>query len=200
MYILAVGARSLARVNSTLARSISPVSHSNLTAASHTGSESGFALNASVKILRDLSTSPANHFSFARTSQNISVRGSLSLAAANTSSNDDAEPCLRSKSTAWSQRLRFVGNAARLCARIARAVATAFRDNAPLASSAHVRCRSSSSTPRPTVHFTIAALVNGAPAASAASASFNHWARATTASCLSKLLTALSTIISTISP
>mmetsp|Transcript_33941 Transcript_33941/g.62384 ORF Transcript_33941/g.62384 Transcript_33941/m.62384 type:complete len:209 (-) Transcript_33941:427-1053(-) len=174
MYIRAVGARSLARANNTLARSISPVSHSNLTAASHTGSLSGLALNASVKMLRDSSTAPASHFSLARTSQNISVRGNLSLAASNTSSRLAAVPCFRSRSTAWSHKVRLVGKAARPCASIARAVATALRDSAALASSAHVRCRSSSSTPRPTVHFTIAALVRGAPAASAASASLSH--------------------------
>ena len=157
-------------------------------------------MNASVRMPRDLSTSPAIHFSLARTSQNISVRGNRSLAAANTSSNDEAVPCLLSKSTACSHRLRLVGNVAKLCANIARAVATALRDKAALASSAHVRCRSSSSTPRPAVHLTIAALVNGAPANSAASASFSHCERDTMASCLSRLRTALSTMRSTMSP
>mmetsp|Transcript_34419 Transcript_34419/g.101180 ORF Transcript_34419/g.101180 Transcript_34419/m.101180 type:complete len:231 (-) Transcript_34419:808-1500(-) len=69
----------------------------------------------------------------------------------------------------------------------------------PAASSAHVRSRSSGSTPIPIVCLTMPAAVRGAPDASAFSASFSHCARLTTASCLARDRTALSTIFSTTS-
>eukprot|EP00978_Attheya_sp_CCMP212_P005895 scaffold13168_cov42-Attheya_sp.AAC.1 len=79
---------------------------------------------------------------------------------------------------------------------MARAVATAPLDKATAASSAHVRCRSSTSTFIPSVCLQMAPLVRGAPEASAVSASCSHWARLTTASCLANVLTAFSIMAS----
>mmetsp|Transcript_16811 Transcript_16811/g.47149 ORF Transcript_16811/g.47149 Transcript_16811/m.47149 type:complete len:247 (+) Transcript_16811:303-1043(+) len=194
-----VGARSRARVSSTLARSVSPVSHSSLAAASHTDSELGLTSNALVRMSRALSMLLFSHCSLARSSQKISTLGSLSLAAASISSRVLAVPCFRSKSTACIHSPSFRGSTLNACVRMARAVATDPLATDALASSDHVRKRSSSSTFIPMECFTIAPLVIGAPDASADSASSNHCALVMTVSRFDSDLIARSTTLSTIS-
>ena len=153
------GPRPLSSNN--LVRSISPVSHSNLTIASHTGFDLGFVFNDSVRIFRAPSTFLTIHCSFARTSQKISRRGNFSEAVARTSSRDYGVPRLRSSFVACNHMLRLVVNSASPCASIAWYEATNPLDSAAaIELSAQVCWRSSPSTSRPTVCLTMAAMVS----------------------------------------
>mmetsp|Transcript_3273 Transcript_3273/g.6995 ORF Transcript_3273/g.6995 Transcript_3273/m.6995 type:complete len:244 (-) Transcript_3273:783-1514(-) len=182
IHTFGLGARAQAFWSKMRARSNSSDSHSSFAAASQMSSLSGLALNASTSTSRALPTSPPLpcHFSFAQMSQSTSACGQWFVAVESMLSRVSGVPCFRSRSQAAFQRPFLVGNTLSAWAYTARAVSTDDLARQLMASSSHVRFRSSSSTPRHTEFRTMAAHVRGAPARSAASASFSHWSRSIT--------------------
>mmetsp|Transcript_18007 Transcript_18007/g.39257 ORF Transcript_18007/g.39257 Transcript_18007/m.39257 type:complete len:219 (+) Transcript_18007:1792-2448(+) len=122
----------------------------------------------------------------------------LALASTFSSLFEAQAPSVFSNSTACIHKPLRVGNCWRACAKMARAVATLPRASTCLASSLHVRTRSSSRTPRAMALVTMAALVCGAPAFSQSSASDIHWFREMTTSFCASVFNALSTSFGTL--
>mmetsp|Transcript_21393 Transcript_21393/g.45962 ORF Transcript_21393/g.45962 Transcript_21393/m.45962 type:complete len:238 (-) Transcript_21393:1618-2331(-) len=111
-----VPARSRALERSSRALSASLFSDSSFTAASHTCSESGFALKASARIARAAPTSPASHFSFAPMSQSTWACGQYETALRSSVSSDSGVPWFFSCCAARTQTDFFVGKTPRACA------------------------------------------------------------------------------------
>ena len=105
-------ARSRAVTSSRRAASVWPFSDSSLTAASQTGSESGLALKASIRICRAPSTSPDTHLSLAPISQSASECGQKETALRSSASSDAGVPEAFSCAAARSQTDFFLGKRA----------------------------------------------------------------------------------------
>ena len=81
-----------------------------------TCSESGFALNASLRMARAPATSPASHISFAPISHRTCACGQYETAFRRSVSSDSRVPCVFSCCAARIHTDFFVGKTCRACA------------------------------------------------------------------------------------
>mmetsp|Transcript_62564 Transcript_62564/g.139319 ORF Transcript_62564/g.139319 Transcript_62564/m.139319 type:complete len:231 (+) Transcript_62564:1357-2049(+) len=172
-----VPARSRAVASRERARSGSSFSDSSLTAASHTCSESGFCLKASLRMLRAAAMSPASHFSLAPISHSTWACGQYETAFRSRASSDSGVPCAFSCWAALTHTDFFVGKISSACPKTARAHSGQPRATNESASSIQMRLRSSSSTLIAMHSRMIACAVREAFPFSAVSASSSHCSR-----------------------